>query len=123
MIQEPGDKQGPTVQGIQDLIDKDPGTSFQSAANGGCNCVVGSRFATSPRVFPIPLFNPQIYAEGKANGRGATFQLANFLGFYADYVDNNGGIHGIITNIVGLVDTSAGPAPADMFAKAIRLVQ
>lgn len=123
MIQEPGDKQGPTVQGIQNLIDQDPGTSFQSAANGGCNCVVGSRFGTSPRVFPIPLFNPQVYAEGKANGRGATFQLANFLGFYADYVDASGGIHGIITNIVGLVDPNAGPAPADMFAKAIRLVQ
>jgi hypothetical protein len=119
MTQEPGDKQGPTLQGIQDLIDKDPDTAWDPS----CKCVTGSKYATSPRVFPIPLFNPQYYAEGKANGRGASFELANFLGFYADSVDPNGKIHGIITNIVGVVDPKAGPAPADMFPMAIRLVQ
>jgi Flp pilus assembly protein TadG len=119
MTQEPGDKQGPTLQGIQDLIDKDPDTKWDPS----CKCVTGSKYATSPRVFPIPLFNPQYYAEGKANGRGASFELANFLGFYADSVDTNGKIHGIITNIVGVVDPKAGPAPADMFPMAIRLVQ
>jgi hypothetical protein len=49
--------------------------------------------------------------------------LANFLGFFADYVDPNGKIHGIITNIIGVVDPNAGPAPVDMFPVAIRLVQ
>jgi Flp pilus assembly protein TadG len=119
MTQEPGDKSGPTLQGIQDLIDKDPDAGWDP----NCKCVTGSKFATSPRVFPIPLFNPQYYAEGKANGRGASFELANFLGFFADSVDPNGKIHGIITNIVGVVDPKAGPAPADMFPMAIRLVQ
>jgi Flp pilus assembly protein TadG len=120
MIQEPGSKQGPTVQGINDLILQDPDTRWDSV----CKCVANSRFSgQSPRVFPIPLFNPQYYADGKANGRGASFELANFLGFYADYVDASGGIHGIITNITGLIDESAGPAPASMFARAIRLVQ
>jgi Flp pilus assembly protein TadG len=119
MIQEPGDKQGPTVQGIADLIAMDPGTYWSQ----DCKCVKGSNYATSPRVFPIPLFNPQYYAEGVATGRGASFELANFLGFYADYVDNSGGIHGIITNITGVVDPNAGPAPADLFPKVIRLVQ
>jgi Flp pilus assembly protein TadG len=120
MIQEPGAKAGPTLQGIQDLIDQDPGATWEPAP--GCNCVK-SKFAQSPRVFPIPLFNPQIYAEGKANGRGATFQLANFLGFYADHIDSNGKIYGIITSIGGTVSDTAGPAPIGMFAKAIRLVQ
>jgi Flp pilus assembly protein TadG len=119
MIQEPGDKSGPTLQGIQDLIDKDPGATW----NTTCMCVKGSAFGTSPRVFPIPLFNPQYYAEGVANGRGASFELANFLGFFADHVDPNGKIYGIITTIIGVVDPNAGPAPADLFAKSIRLVQ
>lgn len=119
MTQEPGDKQGPTVQGIQDLIAEDPGTYWST----DCKCVKGSNFSQSPRVFPIPLFNPQYYAEGVAQGRGASFELANFLGFYADYVDNSGGIHGIITNITGVVDPNAGPAPSDLFPKVIRLVQ
>jgi hypothetical protein len=120
MIQEPGAKAGPTLQGIQDLIDQDPGARWEPAP--GCNCVKSS-FAQSPRVFPIPLFNPQVYAEGKANGRGASFQLANFLGFYADHIDSNGKIYGIITAIGGTVSETAGPAPIGMFATAIRLVQ
>jgi Putative Flp pilus-assembly TadE/G-like len=120
MIQEPGNKQGPTIQGIKALIDKDPSATWDS----GCNCVRNSAYSgQSPRVFPIPLFNPQFYAEDVTNGRVARYELANFLGFFADYVENNGEIHGIITHITGVVDSSAGPVPIDMFAKAIRLVQ
>jgi hypothetical protein len=121
MIQEPGAKAGPTLQGIQDLIDQDPDAKWEPAP--GCNCVK-SKFAQSPRVFPIPLFNPQYYADGQANGRGASFMLANFLGFFADHVDSaNGRIHGVITSIGGTVTDTAGPTPIGMFAKAIRLVQ
>jgi Flp pilus assembly protein TadG len=120
MTQEPGDKQGPTIQGIEDLIAQDPDTQW----NSQCKCVTGSKFGgQSPRVFPIPLFNPWYYANGKANGRPASFELANFLGYYADYVEPNGTIHGIITNIIGVIDPNAGPAPATMFPRAIRLVQ
>jgi putative Flp pilus-assembly TadE/G-like protein len=123
MTQEPGDKSGPTLQGIQDLIDQDPHAHWEPAP--GCNCVTGGdpRFGQSPRVFPIPLFDPQYYAEGKANGRPASFKLANFLGFFADHVEPGGRIYGIITNIVGVVDPNASAAPNDMFAKVIRLVQ
>jgi hypothetical protein len=120
MIQEPGAQAGPTLQGIQDLIDQDPDAKWEPAP--GCNCVK-SKFKQSPRVFPIPLFNPQYYADGKANGRGASFQLANFLGFFADHVDGNGKIYGIITAIGGTVTDTAGPTPIGMFARAIRLVQ
>jgi Flp pilus assembly protein TadG len=118
MTQEPGDKSGPTLQGIRDLIAKDPDATWDTS----CKCV-HSNFAQSPRVFPIPLFNPQYYAEGKANGRGASFELANFLGFFADYVEPGGKIHGIITNIVGVVKDTPTTAPTDLFPKAIRLVQ
>ena len=118
IIQEPGDKSGPTIQGIEDLIAKDPGAYW----DGGCACVKGSPFGTSPRVFPIPLYDPQFYAEGKANGRPADFKIANFLGFFADHVSGNQ-IFGRITQIVGLVDPNAAPAPVNAFAKTIRLVQ
>jgi Flp pilus assembly protein TadG len=120
MTQEPGAMSGPTLQGIQDLIDKDPDAQWVDS----CKCVKSPKYAISPRVFPIPLFNPQYYAEGKANGRVASFELANFLGFFAQRVDtSNGQIYGIITEITGVVDKNAGPAPAGMFARAIRLVQ
>jgi len=120
MTQEPGAMAGPTLQGIQDLIDQDPDARWEPKP--GCGCVK-SHFAQSPRVFPIPLFDPKYYADGKANGRVADFRLANFLGFYADHIDSNGKIYGIITAIGGTVSDTAGPAPIGMFAKAIRLVQ
>ena len=118
IIQEPGDKTGPTVQGIRMLIDKDPGAYWDTS----CKCVKGSAYAVSPRVFPIPLYDPDYYADGKANGRVADFKIANFLGFFAEPPVGNS-IPGRITQIVGRVDTTAGAVPANSFAKAIRLVQ
>ena len=118
IIQEPGNMVGPTISGIQALIDKDPLARWDT----DCKCVKGSAFAVSPRVFPIPLYDPNYYADGKANGRVADFKIANFLGFFAMPPQGNS-IPGYITQIVGLVDKTAGPAPANAFAKAIRLVQ
>jgi Flp pilus assembly protein TadG len=120
MTQEPGNMAGPTIKGIQDLIDKDPNAVWDDT----CKCVKKSAFGTSPRVFPIPLFNPQYYAEGQQGGRGASFELANFLGFFADHVDqSNSQIYGVITTIVGVVKETSGPLPSDLFPRAIRLVQ
>jgi hypothetical protein len=84
--------------------------------------VKGSAFATSPRVFPIPLYDPAYYAAGKANGRVADFKIANFLGFFAEPPVGNS-IPGRVTQIVGVVDKDAGPAPIGSFPMAIRLVQ
>jgi Flp pilus assembly protein TadG len=118
IVQEPGDMSGPTIQGIQALIDKDPGAHWDTS----CKCVKGSAFAVSPRVFPIPLYDPDYYAKGQANGRVADFEIANFLGFFAEQPVGNS-IPGRITQIVGLVDDTGAPAPENSFAKAIRLVQ
>jgi hypothetical protein len=118
IVQEPGNMMGPTIQGIQELILKDPAARW----DGSCKCVKDSKFATSPRVFPIPLYDPFLYADAKQNGRAAEFKIANFLGFFVDRVEGNG-IVGRVTNVVGMVDTTAGPAPDQLFPKAIRLVE
>ena len=118
IIQEPGNMVGPTISGIQDLIDKDPLAYWEPT----CKCVKGSAFAVSPRVFPIPLYDPNYYADGIQNGRTASFEIANFLGFFAMPPQGNS-IPGYITQIVGVVDKDSGPAPANSFPKAIRLVQ
>src|SRR5437762_2081637 len=118
VIQEPGSMSGPTIQGIDALIAKDPNTYWDTS----CNCVKGSAYSTSPRVFPIPLYDPAFYATGKANGRVADFRIANFLGFFVDHTQGNS-IWGRITNITGLVDPNAPAAPEGSFPTAIRLVQ
>jgi hypothetical protein len=118
IIQEPGDMSGPTIQGVQSLIDQDPDAIWST----DCKCVVNSRFGgDTPRVFPIPLFDPGYYALGQTQGRTADFKIANFLGFFVDHVSGNQ-IYGIVTNIVGVVDKTS-TAPANAFPKAIRLVQ
>jgi Flp pilus assembly protein TadG len=119
IIQEPGNMVGPTVQGVQALIDQDPNAQWDTS----CKCVKNSAFGTnSPRVFPIPLYDPAFYSSGKLSGRSADFKVANFLGFFVDSLSGNS-VQGHITDIIGVIDTSAGPAPAAAFPKAIRLVQ
>ena len=119
IIQEPGAKAGPTVQGITDLYNKDPNAYWDS----NCMCVKGSAYGgQSPRVFPIPLYDPLYYADGKANGREASFRVANFLGFFAERPDGNT-VWGYIMSIIGMVDPNAGPAPAGAFPVSIRLIR
>lgn len=119
IIQEPGNKEGPTIQGIEDLIAKDPDAYWDTS----CKCVKGSKFTgQSPRLFPIPLYDPEYYADNQANGRVADFVIANFLGFFVTRVQGNA-IYGRVATITGIVDNTAEMAPDDSLVWAIRLVQ
>lgn len=114
-----GNLAGLTAQGVQDLIDEDPDARWDVR----CKCVVDSPYgANSPRVFPIPLYDPAYYAKGRLLGRPADYRVANFLGFFADSLEGDS-VSGYITDIIGVTDTTAGPAPASAFPKTIRLVQ
>ena len=117
MTQEPGDMTGPTNHGIDELIAKDPNAYWDTAKNE-----VHTSMNPSPRVFPIPLYDPDYYQSGKVNGRNATLKVANWIGFFV--VARNGNqVTGRITPILGVIDNNAGPAPTGVFPMAIRLVQ
>ncbi|HTL42882.1 MAG TPA: pilus assembly protein TadG-related protein [Vicinamibacterales bacterium] len=118
MVQEPGNMEGPTVQGITDLINRDPNAQWDSANLKVINSAFGSH---SPRIFPIPLYDPVYYDAGKRNGRNADLKTANWIGFFAERVSGNN-IYGVITPITGIYDKS-GPAPNAALPKTIRLVQ
>jgi Flp pilus assembly protein TadG len=119
MTAEPGNIVGPTIQGIEDLIAKDPTAYWDD----DCNCVHSQYGLKSPRVFPIPLYDPEYYAYGVTQGRNADLKMANWLGFF---VEGNTGneIYGRITPILGIIDGDAGPSPDDgVFPRAVRLVE
>ena len=118
MSQEPGNMVGPTEQGIDDLIARDPAATYDS----GCVCIKGSTYGVSPRITPIPLYDPYYYATGKMNGRNADFKLANVIGFFVDKRVNDQ-VYGYVVPILGVIDPSVGPAPFGSFPVAIRLVQ
>jgi hypothetical protein len=123
MPPENGNMMGPTQQGITDLIAKDPGAYWQDGTNGGCNCVKGSRFAISPRIAIVPLYNPEDYADGQASGKTATLRMVNYLGFFIEPMQGND-VVGRITPITGLVGSGGGTgATAGAFPMAIRMVQ
>ena len=117
MTQEPGNMVGPTNQGIDALMDMDSNAHWDEDTNS-----VVSTMSPSPRVFPIPLYNPEIYADGQASGRGIDLRMSNWIGFFLEGRDGNN-VYGRITPITGSYDGSAGPAPAGAFPKVIRLVQ
>lgn len=117
LTQEPGAMEGPTMQGIDELIARDPNAHWDT----GCACVRGSNQTISLRITPLPLYDPKKYAEGKANGRNADFWLANIMGFFIDRRQGNQ-VYGYITPISGLVNPNV-PAPAGAFPVAIRLVE
>ena len=117
VTQEPGNMVGPTNQGIDELIAQDPLAYWDDTRNR-----VVTTMKPSPRVFPIPLFDPDFYQIGKVSGRPADLKVANWIGFFV--VDRTGNeVHGRITPIQGKIDKNAGPAPNDIFPKVIRLVE
>ena len=117
MIQEPGNMVGPTMQGVDDLIALDPNARWDHATKK-----VVSDHGRSPRVFPIPLYDPEYYQSGVTTGRNVTLRVANWIGFFIERRVGND-VFGRITPIQGIIDNGAGPAPAGTFPFTIRLVE
>jgi Flp pilus assembly protein TadG len=118
LLHEPGNMMGPTVDGIRDLIAKDPNAFWDT----GCKCVKNSAYGgQSPRVFPIPLYDPTYYEDGKHEGRYADLKVANWIGFFVvEVVSNN--IYGRIIPIGG-IRSGSGPSADAVFPIAIRLIK
>jgi hypothetical protein len=105
---------------VQELIDRDPGAVWNTSTNNVDNSSYGDR--QSPRIFPIPLFDPDYYNSGKETGRVATLRVANWIGFFVEYIGNGSEIHGRIIPIGGIRDKTMDTG-INEFPKAIRLVQ
>lgn len=118
MPPENGNMVGPTKQGTDALVGRDPNAYWDVA----CNCVKGSAFPTSPRVAVVPLYDPVVYANGQKSGKNAQLKVANYLGFFIEGVDGTGQVTGRITPVGGLISGNGGPA-SGAFPVAIRLVQ
>jgi hypothetical protein len=117
LLMEPGNKVGPTIAGIDDLIIQDSSATWDTTYNKAV-----STTSPSPRVVAIPLYDPNYYETGKLNGRTADLKVANYLGFFITGREGNN-VYGRITPISGLVKGNGGPAPTGAFPKAIRLVE
>ncbi len=88
---EPGNMVGPTLQGVQDLIAKDPTAQLQKD-NTGRWVVVSSAYPVneSPRIVPIPMYSPK---EAPGNGR-TTFPMRSMGAFFVHSAQNGKQVRG-----------------------------
>jgi hypothetical protein len=96
---EPGNMIGPTMQGVDALIQQDPNAKFVDTDADGqpdtiidsCNC---GPYGFSPRLVPLPVFSPDEYDSGRASGR-QTILVSKLVGFFIDPPQGND-IHGYL---------------------------
>jgi hypothetical protein len=125
MPPENGNMVGPTAQGMQDLIDLDPGAHWED--NCGLDlkgCIKGSdpKYTVSPRIRAIPLYDPVAFAEGAQHGKNITLDNVGYVGFFIEPLVG-GEVRGRLVTIMGAWVNGGGPAPPGSFPKLIRLVQ
>jgi hypothetical protein len=126
MPPENGNMVGPTAQGMQDLIDQDPGAYWADSCPGQpMGCVMGSNpdfHGNSPRIRPVPVYDPVAYADGAQHGKNITLKNVSYIGFFIEPLVG-GEVRGRLVPMIGTWDNNAGPAPPGTFPKVIRLVQ
>jgi hypothetical protein len=135
---EPGEKVGPTRQGVEgggsvdvedSLVGRDPDAYWDPDIGpigpdgthlGG---VAGSAFETSPRIVAIPLVNPELVVEANKGGR-TTVPIANIAGFFVEGMDSDGkGVVGYLVTLPGLLSAGTGSATPSSFLVNISLVR
>jgi len=123
---EPGDKVGPTKQGVEtdedSLINQDPDAYWNPDLNDGRGGVAGSMYKTSPRIVAIPLINPELATEANKGGR-TTVPIANIMGFFVEGMDGKD-VRGRLVTIPNL-KSSGSPqiGQESAFSRLIRLIR
>jgi Flp pilus assembly protein TadG len=108
---ENGNMIGPTKQGVQELIDLDPGASWDPVDG-----IVNSAFppGASPRIGRVPMFDPRVPpGTGKQE-----LEITNIAGFFIEGVGGNGRVTGRLVPTTG----TGGPTPGTMLT-TVRLVR
>ena len=120
MVPETGDMHGPTVQGVTALYNQDPNARWDPT----CQCVKGGdpKFTISPRIRPVPLYDPVVYANGQQSGKGIQLKVVGFLGFFIEGVNGGGDVTGRITPVLGKI-IIGGPQVVSGFSQVVMLVK
>lgn len=123
---ENGNMVGPTKQGVDDLIAQDPNAVWDEASKSIQNSCAQDNppcATESPRVVPIPVFNPDEYLATAYGSGKHEVRIEQILGFFVEGFDGND----LLGRFMGLTgELQAGtPIPDDesSFLMVIRLVR
>lgn len=120
---EPGNMRGPTLQGFGDLIAQDPTAVW----NEQLDCITdatdvlssdGGACRSSPRIRPVPLFDP---TAGPANG-ASSFSFTNFAGIFVEGIQGNDVVARWI-GYTGVEPADAGEATAGPQFQVVQLIR
>ena len=107
-----GNLVGPTKQGVQELIDQDPGAKWDNSTNQ----ITGSTYGPtgSPRIIRVPFFDPRTPpTSGKQK-----IEVTNIASLFLENIDGNGTVHGRIMLATG---SGLGTTPGGLLF--VRLVE
>lgn len=110
---EPGNMTGPTTDGTQWLIDRDPTAYWDEGRRR-----VISNHSPSPRIIVIPVFDPEVFEESRQHGRQEIL-VANLVGFFVEGLQGTS----VVGRVVPMTGLLRGGAPLGAFLRAIRLVR
>ena len=115
---EPGNMIGPTRQGVNDLLAKDP-DSYWDAASKSVQCPPGGN-CTGERLVSIPVYDPYWYETNRHSGR-VEIKISKVMGFFVVGMDGND----VLGYFVGAPAIDDGTTPGDQssWMRVIRLVR
>jgi len=123
---EPGNMVGPTIQGVTDLIQGDPDSTWNSSTNLPDSPIFSSQggseaWMSSPRMVRIPIYDPE---DALLNGK-TEMVVATFAGFWIKGIDHHlGTITGRLVPMraIGSGGPSVGPVSGPVL-RSLRLVE
>lgn len=111
---EPGNKEGPTVQGVDDLVALDPGAQWVGGVISG-GCMAAGTCVLSPRVVAIAVFDPDRFQRSQLLGdwsycptSAPCVQITNIFGLFVEPADAQGNVTGRIMKISGTRPDDSG---------------
>ena len=108
---ENGNMIGPTKQGVEELIAKDPNAYWDTATGQIANSAYGA--AGSPRIIRIPFYDP---AAPPVSGK-VTIAVTNIASLFLESIDGNGLVHARIMLATG--QTPGGNPGALQFVRLV----
>jgi Flp pilus assembly protein TadG len=130
---ESGNMVGPTSQGVDDLVAKDPGARWNDTTHQIENsCAPGTCGLVSPRIVPVVLFDPDEFQQRSASNDwsgymcptgGGCVRVVNMIGFFVEQMVGRD-VTGIILNTPAEFDSGKGTVNnSAAFSVVIQLIQ
>lgn len=113
---EPGNMVGPTFQGMEGLIAKDPGAYWDASTQ----TIRGSNFGTSPRMVPVPFFDPTLPPTS-----GRNWVTVTKIGvFFIEEINGNEVVGRFVQMMLeGIPCDPGAPGNGQAFIQGISLIQ